>query len=321
MEAKVEQNRVPAKSFLQTIKETPVAQILELDIVKAKYIENFNACNPEKNGELMYHKQLVNVKQAIAGSDQLAKCDPFSIYACFVTAAVNGYSLDPQDGEVYLIPRDGNARLDIQAPAKVRRLMRTRQVQYADQAKLVYEGDDFEVINGRVLRHVERFRSDNIVAGYSRMVIDDKGNDRFFIYRKSDWEAWRKKSSNPKSYEKEGKYGKYLSASLWDNGIINGQNPEPGFLRTKIIKHACTEKCWASGRNPAFVENFKDVEIETEEEIQTGEEMRELPNPNAGYEVSYIAAAPVQQHPVSDDSFIGSPAPKQKTISYDDDNF
>jgi hypothetical protein len=49
--------------------------------------------------------------------------------------------------------------------------------------------------------------------------------------------------------------------------------------------------------------------------------MRELPNPNAGYEVSYIAAAPVQQHPVSDDSFVGSPVPQQKTVSYNDDNF
>jgi hypothetical protein len=197
------------------------------------------------------------------------------LYACFVTAAVNGYSFDPEDNEVYLIARGGKACLDRQAGAHVRRLIKTRQIQFAEQSKIVYKGDIFEVENGRVVRHVEKFETEEIIAGYIRFVIDEKGNDRFFVYRKSDFDAWRKKSPNPKTIQKTGQNGSYLSESLWDNGVIDGTQPEPGFLRTKIVKHACKEKCWATGSNPAGVETFEGIEIDAEDELKAAAEPKE----------------------------------------------
>lgn len=245
MEPKVNQKN----QLMQVLQDTPAVAIAELDFVRDKFIQNYNACHKEKVGELMYHRQVVHFKQAIANSDQLKSCEPFSLYACFATAAVNGYSLDPSDDEVYLIPRKGKAYLQRQAGAHVKRLIRSGQILYADQAKIVYQGDDFEVMNGRVIKHIEKFQNEIMVGGYIRFVIDDKGNDRFFIYRKSDWESWKKKSPQ-------------ASGENW-----NGNNNQPlaAFLKTKIVLHACKEKCWATGSTPANVDQFSDVEIELDE--------------------------------------------------------
>src|SRR5690606_7339609 len=77
-----------------------------------------------------------------------------------------------------------------------------------------------------------------------------KGTDRFFIYRKSDWESWRKKSQQP-------------NGANWNE---NGQ-PNAAFLRTKAVKHACKEKCWSIGNSvPVEVETFTGIEIDAEQE-------------------------------------------------------
>lgn len=282
-------SRMSKNQTLDLIANTAPSKIAELDIVKDRFIKNYNLSHKSSQGDLMYHRQVVFFNQQIAGNTQLSQADKFSLYACFVTAAVNGYSFDPEDNEVYLVAYKGKATLMRQAGAHVRRLIRTNQVQYVEQAKLVYKGDVFEVEGGRVQRHIERFETDEIIAGYVRFVIDEKGNDRFFIYRRSDFEAWRKKSPNPKTILKNGNQGSYLSESLWDNGVVGGTQPEPGFLRTKIIKHACKEKCWAVGSLPVDVEHFS-VETDVEEEA-IYHEHEELPAEGAQY-VSYENASP-----------------------------
>lgn len=233
--------------IIETLQKTPPMQIASLDFVRDKFVDNYNRCHGSDSGELMYHRQLVHFNQQIAGSDALKKTDPFSLYACFVTAAVNGYSLDPQDNEVYLLAIKGNAHLWRQAGAHIRRLKRTRQIQFAEQPRIVYSGDVFEVENGRVTKHIEKFATEEMIVAYVRFVIDSKGTDRFFIYRKSDWEAWKRKSSNPNG----------------ENWNTNGQ-PNAAFLRTKIIKHAAQEKCWATGSIPAEVDTFSNIEIDAD---------------------------------------------------------
>lgn len=300
---------------LQTIEKTPPMQIASLDFVKEKFVDNYNKCNNSDAGELMYHRQLVHFNQTISNDPNLTKADKFSLYACFVTAAVNGYSLDPQDDEVYLLAIKGKAHLWPQAGAKVRRLIRTRQIKSADQPKLVYEGDTFQVEGGRVVKHVENFASENIIAGYIRFIISEK-EDKYFIYRKSDWEAWRKKSSNGKTYKKSGQHGEYLVESLWDNGVINGQNPEPNFLRTKIVKHAAKEKCWATGSTPPDADKFHNVEIDAEEEeiqqLQEAAEKRSLNDHYADFEEVRPEASPAGTSP--------EPQQNQKQ-EFPDDNF
>lgn len=312
-------------SIMQVINDSAPAQIPELDIVRKKYIENYDACHPGKNGELMYHRNVVHFKQQILGSEKLKKADKFSLYACFVTAAVNGYSFDPADNEVYLIPRDGKAMLDRQAGAYVKRLIRSGQIKFAEQAKLVYEGDVFQVENGRVIRHVENFQTDKIIAGYVRFVIDDNGTDRYFVYRKSDFESWRKKSPNPNTVMKKGHYGEYLSESLWDNGIVGGTQPEPNFLRTKIIKHAAKEKCWATGTTVIKIEHYAEVEFESgREDFKNLNDADNNGTPPAPTTIPLPqSGAPSQQQgtTVTDDDFVPDNAPKSATVVHDDDDF
>lgn len=248
---------------MELIQNTAPGKIAELEMVKEKFIKNYNLANRSENGDMMYHRQLVYFNQTIASNNQLQNADKFSLYACFITAAVKGYSFDPLDNEIYLVPRGGKACMQLQAGAYVRRLIQTGQAIECGQAKLVYKGDIFEVEDGMVKKHVEKFESELIIGGYVKFIT--AGNSfRFFIYRRSDFESWRKKSSNPNTIEKTGPNGKYLSKSLWDNEEIGGINPEPNFLRTKIILHASKEKCWFTGSTPIEVEQFN-VEIENDE--------------------------------------------------------
>lgn len=281
-------------SLLAQINQTPSAQIAELDFVKSRFIDNYNLANKSKDGDLMYHRQLVFFNQQLTANPTVAAADKFSLYACFVTAAVNGYSFDPEDNEVYIIARGGKAKLERQAGAHVRRLIRTAQVKFVEQAKLVYSGDVFEVENGRVLQHIEKFQSDKVIAGYVRFVLDENGADRFFVYRKSDFEAWRKKSPNPRTIEKTGQNGKYLSEALWDNGILGGTEAEPGFLRTKIIKHACKEKCWATGSTPPEIETFQ-VEIDADDVLEEGNDTAPAISQNTATHHEYTGYEEVKQ--------------------------
>ena len=239
-------NRV---NIIELINNTPATKIAVLDFVKDKFIQNYNACNPDKQGELMYHRQLIHFNQIINGSDKLKNADKFSLYACFVTAAANGYSLDPADNTVYLIPKGGKAHLWRQAGAHVHRLIRSNQIRHAEQVQLVYKGDNFMASKGRVIKHEQNFMGDEIIAGYQEFVLPD-GQSRYFIYRPSNWESWRSKSDVP-------------DGANWN---FKGTNqPEEGFLKTKITKHACTEKVWATGMNPISPDAFQDVEIESDD--------------------------------------------------------
>jgi len=253
-----EANLPKRQEIIQMIMDTPPAQIASLPFVKAKFIENYNACNrspdgkPGTEGEMMYHRQQIHFVQIIMADDKtgaaLRGCNPFSLYACFATAAANGYSLDPADNVVYMIPKGGKACLWRQAGAHVHRLIRTNQIRHAEQVQLVYQGDAFRVSKGAVLTHESNFAGEKIIAAYQEFVLPD-GKSRYFIYQPSDWTAWRSKSDMP-------------NGPNWNSGPL-GQ-PDPGFLRTKITKHACMEKVWATGMNPIQVETFEDVEIESD---------------------------------------------------------
>lgn len=245
---------ITKQKAVEIINQTPANEIAELEFVKNKFIENYNATHKDKNGEMQYSKQMVHFKQLVHGSPALSKCNKFSLYACFLTCAVNGYSLDPADNEVYLVPIKDKCNIWKQAGAHVKRLIRTEQVIRAEQAVLVYEGDDFEVQMGKVTKHNENFKSEVIKYAYIRFFVgtdrEGKEIDKYFIYRKTDWQYWRKKSMSP-------------NGENW-NG--NDGQPLPAFLKTKVTKHACTDSSWSTGALPATVQTF-DVEIEDVNEI------------------------------------------------------
>lgn len=256
--------------IIEIIRNTPPGRIASLDFVRDRFIQNYNACNPDKQGELMYHKQMIHFNQIIAGSEKLQNCDRFSLYACFATAAANGYSLDPADNTVYLVPKGGKACLWRQAGAHIHRLIRSNQITRAEQVQIVYKGDDFLASKGRVIKHNQAFASDEMIVGYQEFILPD-GLSRFFIYSKFQWADWKAKSDVP-------------NGDNW-NWKNSGQ-PESGFLKTKITKHAATEKVWATGMQPIAPETFQDVEIESDSLV--------VPAPGGDFEEPNGSAAPAR---------------------------
>lgn len=275
------------QDIIETINATPAGRIASLAFVQEKFIQNYNACNPDKQGELMYHRQMVHFNQIIAGSQKLQNSDRFSLYACFVTAAANGYSLDPADNTVYLVPKGGKAVLWRQAGAHVHRLIRTNQISRAEQVQLVYKGDVFKVMKSTVLEHIQNFGSNEIIAAYQEFILPD-GKSRYFIYRQSNWDEWRLKSDVP-------------DGENW-NWKGSGQ-PREGFLKTKITKHACMEKVWATGMNPIVPDSFQDVEIETDDDLSDTVDTPTGPVASSSIPTSHapirnpIALRPVQEDP------------------------
>ena len=254
--------RIPptAQGVMQIIQNTPVNKIAELDLVKKKYIQNYDACNPGGNGEFMYHRNLVFIKQAISGFK--TTIDPFSVYACVTTLAMYGASAAPADEEVYFIPRKGQMCMQFQPGMKVKKLERSKQILSVKKVNLVYKGDTYEVEDGFVKKHVERFESDIIIAGYIKFNLPD-GSEKHFSYRPSNWESWRSKSPD--------KYGtNWCYKSKQSDGTELTQ-PMPGFLISKIISHACGEKSWTPGRTPATVEVYSNVIISEDEAVERPE--------------------------------------------------
>lgn len=254
-----------ALGLMEIIKNTKPQEILGLELVKKRFIQNYNLCNSGNMGDVMYHRQQVFLRQMIAEDKGLANADPMSIYKAIVTLGAKGWSVDPQDKDVYMLAKGGKVVLWPQAQAHIRRLLNNKLIVYADQPKLVMEGDFFEEENGKV-KHIAKRQSKKIIAGYVRFVLDDRGTEKYIVYDESDWESWRNESQ-----QKDGK-----------NWRGNDGQPNPGFLRTKLIKHAAMDTSWPSGSTPVGMETYNDVideEIPYEELPKTETKVETIAEP------------------------------------------
>lgn len=271
-------NNLPstAKETMELINKLDVLSIPSHDMVKSKFIQNYNAFNKGGNGEFMYNKNMVYLMQILNSTSAFKQVSPFSVYACMTTIAAFGYSIDPADGHIYLISRDGRLCISKQAGAYLQRLYKTQQIHDASEAVLVYEGDNFTKKNG-IIDHEECYKSEKIVGGYVKFTLDKAGTQRHISYRLSDIEGWRAKSP-----QKDGPNWRF-----GDTG-----QPHPGFLRTKIMLHACQEKCWVPGNSPMGEDIFTDVVVEDGEEFTTYEVAEEVHTPE-----QHIDEQPKQEQP------------------------
>lgn len=244
---------VTAASVTAIIKSTKPIEVVDLEFVKNKYIQNYALCNKTNiaNAELAYHRQSIQFRQLISESDKLKAVDSFTVYAAFVTCAVKGWSIDPQDSEVYLVPKDGKAKLWPQPSAYVRRLMQTKQIKHMEQAVIVFEGDEAGIspTTGKFY-HLDKGLSKTMTKVYVIFILPD-GSQKVVKYMKDDWEEWKAKSPQK-------------TGDNWAGGE-NGQ-PKMGFLRSKAIKHAANDRSWAPGTTPPGAETFSDVTIEVDED-------------------------------------------------------
>lgn len=252
-----------AQKTMELINNSQANQIPEMELVRTKYVQNYNACNSGGNGEFMYQRNLVFLQKILNSSDSFKKCSPFSVYECLTTIAAYGWSCDPADDHIYLIPRDGRLCISRQAGARLQRLYKTKQVVQNEVATLIYEGDVFSKKNG-LIEHEEKYLSDKIIGGYVKFTLNDKGLQRHISYKMSDIEGWRMKSQQP-----VGPNWRSFKYNEEDKLVPSGQ-PHAGFLRKKIMLHACSEGCWIPGNaneagevfNTVIIEDTEDAEVE-----------------------------------------------------------
>lgn len=242
--------------IMELVQNTAPERIGILPEVKERFIKNYNLTHKGNQGEIAYHKQLMNFTAIIKGNKDIACCSKESLYKVFITAAVKGWSLDAQDNEIYLIPRNGICCYQQQTKALIKRLLVTKQIKSAESPKLVYlsEKNTFKVVNGLVVNHEETFdiiEDDKIIAGYIKFILPS-GKEKHIIYKKSDWESWKAHSPQP-------------NGGNWN---YKGQ-PKPGFLRTKIAQHAAKDNSWMSGMEALNAEVYDDLEIDEDIEIGT----------------------------------------------------
>lgn len=239
------------------LKDKSVVDMLAMSWVHDRFIKNYNRINKSDDGALALQRQLLIYKKLLSENEQLMKATTQSHYKCFIEASIKGWSLDPADNQVYVlsyVTKSGNnAVLQPQAGAYVARLMNTAQIEYVSPVEIVYNGDDFKFSNGKVEIHNRNLSSNEIKAAYVKVVIAGSSvknpKEVYFLYTPNDWSAWRKKSKIPDS----------------DNWI-GGPNKQPieAFLKTKVVLHACKEKCWGAGETPLGVEHYPDAITEEE---------------------------------------------------------
>ena len=244
-----------AVSIVDRMNQTPALQLASMPDVRERWIKNYNLTHKGGMGEMAYARQLMYFMQKLTDTATgLSTCTGFSLYSCFQTCAVKGYSLDAADKQAYMVAFGGKAQLLVQAEAHITRLIETKQIADADGVQLVYEGDLFEVNMGKVERHVPANTSDKIIAGYIRFYLNT-GRAKDFIYYPKNWNDWKRDSKN-----KDG--------ANWNS---NGQ-PRAGFLKKKITKHAACDGSWGSGSVPV-TEIYEDVEVDADD-VETNQQPR-----------------------------------------------
>lgn len=230
--------------------------IAEDNRVEQKFVQMYNAIWGTDQGLQIYEKEKFNFGKILLDKPELQRCTPLSLYGCFLDIAVNGLSLDPTGRpHCYILPRStktgykdqqGNdiyelrAYLSISGYGELVMRQRAGQVRYVDNPVVCYEGDIFSpgLIDGTKTVTYQAAcprKSNKVIGGFLRIVRPDGTIDWSWmmegdIKRLETYSEKNNKRWNPQTRQKEGKANALYSSN---NGSI-----DPGFLESKLIKHA-----------------------------------------------------------------------------------
>jgi recombinational DNA repair protein RecT len=234
---------------LMTVEE--LAQLAPKDLItlpqiKERYITNYNRFTKTDEGVYHWERNLLHMERAI--KNLKSPVSTVSVAQCLYTIAAFGMSADPMDEELYLIPYNGELSISRQVGWFIKERQRSKQISdtMPPTTALVYKGDVYTVLNGHVKAHEPKGVSNEIIAAYSIIELAN-GQKKHFTYQRTDWEAWRRKSNQ--SPEKGGNW--YEQVPEVGTGVLIVQ-PNAAFLKTKILKHALTDKGngWGAATKP-----------------------------------------------------------------------
>ena len=215
------------------------AQLVDHAGVEEKFVKLYNSVHGDSKGDLMFARQKFHFMKQVNENAALKECTGLSLYGVFMDAAVYGYSLETgSQPDVYLMSRNvnvgtkdspkwvKNAVMVVSPYGELKTRIQAGQIKYADNPVIVYEGDQFSIVDG-VVKHSPSIprKSNNIVASFIKLVRPDGAVDYKWLL-KEDWQRMAEYSA------KQNK-GKTNSLYTSAHGGI-----DPGFLAAKTIKHA-----------------------------------------------------------------------------------
>ena len=196
---------------------------------------------------MIYEKESLYFKKALAASDKLKGCTKISLYSAFTEIAIQGISIQPgQKSEAYLEARGVNignkqnpqyidtCMLRITAYGELNMRIASGQIIRMKNPIVLYEGDIFQPLtNQRGELYVDYKpsiprKSQKIYGAW--VCIELPGNSLDFKWLLEDDIQRLMKYSIPKFGTERGSANALYTS---DNGQI-----DPGFLEAKTIKHA-----------------------------------------------------------------------------------
>lgn len=230
---------------------TPL-QVLENEGVKERFISLYNKIHNREDGEIFFEKEKYNLIRTINQSADLQVCQGFSVYGTFINIASMGITLSAQGNNpyIYVLSRgakegktdDGKDRwvkrmyTEVSPYGELSLRIAAGQIIYADNVKIVYEGDKFKIGCDRNGQQYVEFeaeiprKSKNIIAAFVKVVRPDKSFDISYLV-KEDWERLAGFSLKQNSFGSN--TGKANALYTSQNGGIDS-----GFLAAKCLKHA-----------------------------------------------------------------------------------
>lgn len=228
------------------INELEPLALVEHEKVKASFITTYakiHKVSPE-DATVIYDRESLYYKKALAASDKLKKATKISLYSSFLEAAITGLSLQPgQKSEAYLEARNFNkgnkdkpqwvsvCNFVITAYGELNMRMKAGQIVRMSNPIVLFEGDHFQpMTNAKGELYVDYKpaipRKSNKIFG-SYVAIHLPGGQIDFKWLLQD------DISRLKGYSEKGFNSNANALYTSNEGQI-----DVGFLETKTIKHA-----------------------------------------------------------------------------------
>lgn len=223
-------------SIIQKLDQSAPAQIANLPEVAERFQNIYTVMNGGNVGKakVKYEAEKFHFMKLLQDKPELQQCTKLSLYGCFLDMAVNGLSFDSAMKHAYVVSFNTNtgtqqnpkwekrAQLMISGYGELHMRVLQKQIKYADNPILVYEGDHFSTgtKDGKVfLEHIATLprKSDNIIGCYIRLERNDDSVD----YKVMSIDEVLKLKA----------FSKQQNSLAWTSGL-------PGMVQAKTIKHA-----------------------------------------------------------------------------------
>lgn len=199
-------------------------EVFDIPEVRQNFIAQYQRCTgkTEQEGELRFESERLAFIKKFQENDDLAKCNPISIYSTFIDLSVSGLSLI--DDEAYIIPykkgyganETNVATFQVGYRGRLKQISVAPGVKYVKEPKIVWSDEvfEYEVVDGsyKITSHVPKLEHEegaSILAVYCYVQFDH-GTECYLMPRQEVLEV-RSFSQSWKQYEidvKEAKDGK-----------------------------------------------------------------------------------------------------------------